>query len=93
LGQEIKLPEDIVFPMGEDSPAPVAFSHESHVLSQDKPDCTPCHAGTFKILKVDKSKMKPLSMEAMYQGQSCGKCHNGKEAFSAQEECESCHLE
>jgi c(7)-type cytochrome triheme protein len=93
LEQELILPDDMVFPMDEDSPGPVSFSHESHVLSQDKPDCTPCHAGTFKILKVGKVEMKPLTMEVMYEGQSCGKCHNGHEAFSAEEECEACHAE
>lgn len=90
LEQAPELPADIVFPLGEDSPGPVTFSHESHVYMQESPDCANCHANEFSILKTDARK-KPLTMETMYEGGSCGACHNGEDAFSS-EACESCHV-
>ncbi|MDZ7290252.1 MAG: Ni/Fe-hydrogenase cytochrome b subunit [candidate division KSB1 bacterium] len=91
LEEELRIPDDFVYPLGEGSPGAVTFSHQSHVYIKGQPDCTPCHTGLFEILKADQSKPKPLTMAAMYEGQSCGKCHNGKDAFSAEENCEACH--
>lgn len=91
LQQELSLPEDITFPLGEGSPGPVTFSHESHVLMQETPTCATCHAeGGFSILTGEQKQ--PLLMEPMYEGESCGKCHNGEQAFSS-EDCSSCHIE
>jgi c(7)-type cytochrome triheme protein len=93
LQQELILPEDITFPLGEGSPGPVTFSHESHVLMQETPNCAACHAqGGFSILQTEPSQKQPLLMEPMYEGESCGKCHNGEDAFSS-EDCQSCHIE
>jgi len=93
MDQELALPEDITFPLGEGSPGPVTFSHQSHVLMQETPTCASCHAeGGFSILKTEPSQKQPLLMEPMYNGESCGKCHNGKAAFSS-EDCQSCHIE
>ncbi|MEF3254691.1 MAG: hypothetical protein K6348_03880, partial [Deferribacterales bacterium] len=36
-------------------------------------------------------KRKKVTMAQMYKGKSCGKCHNGKVAFSARKECNTCH--
>lgn len=93
MDQELTLPEDITFPLGEGSPGPVTFSHQSHVLMQEPPTCASCHAeGGFSILKSEPSQKQPLLMEPMYNGESCGKCHNGDAAFSS-EDCQSCHIE
>jgi c(7)-type cytochrome triheme protein len=27
----------------------------------------------------------------MYEGETCGRCHDGQLAFSVEEQCESCH--
>jgi c(7)-type cytochrome triheme protein len=90
LTQELKLPGDFTYPLGEGSPGPVLFSHENHVFLQDEPNCTTCHSDMFDILKDNKLDLKAVTMDAMYEGQSCGKCHNSTDAFSV-EECESCH--
>jgi c(7)-type cytochrome triheme protein len=92
LEQELNLPADIVFPLGEASPGPVTFSHQSHVLVQEKPTCATCHANNgFDIIKAASSHKQPLLMEPMYNGESCGKCHNGQDAFSV-EDCQTCHI-
>lgn len=92
LQQELNLPSDIVFPLGTDSPGPVTFSHETHVLLQEKPECGSCHNGQFSILPANGALRQPLTMDVMYEGGSCGACHDGEKAFSV-EECESCHIE
>lgn len=61
----------------------VAFSHEFHTAMFG---CSDCHTAVFPM-KKGLSKMK---MDAMYQGKSCGSCHNGKKAFSSME-CARCH--
>ncbi len=91
MDEELDLPEDFVYPVGEDSPGPVTFSHESHVLMQETPTCASCHATTFSILKDGELDPESVTMEAMYEGESCGVCHDGEKAFSA-EECEACHV-
>jgi c(7)-type cytochrome triheme protein len=65
----------------------VIFSHSKH-LAKKSPrgtqafSCATCHTG-------NKSK-KQYTMAEMYKGQSCGSCHNGKQAFDAHE-CSKCH--
>ncbi len=89
---ELVLPEAFDYPVGEDSPGPVTFSHESHVLSQDEAACSVCHFGTFDILKDGVPDTESVTMDEMYEGGSCGKCHNDTDAFAV-EECEACHQE
>ena len=93
LEQELKLPADFDFPLGEDSPGVVTFSHANHIAAQEKPNCAACHSGTFNILKDGKSNLQTVTMDAMYEGKSCGTCHNGEDAFNAKDECDSCHQE
>ncbi|MCK4893432.1 MAG: Ni/Fe-hydrogenase cytochrome b subunit [Calditrichia bacterium] len=93
LQQEIKLPDDFTYPLNENSPGPVSFSHENHIYFQDKPDCQPCHAELFKIIKLQASGLKSVRMDRLYEGESCGKCHNGNDAFGVEEDCEICHSE
>ena len=65
----------------------VIFSHKKH-LAKKSPrgnpafSCATCHT-------ANKSK-KRYTMADMYKGQSCGACHNGKQAFDAHE-CSKCH--
>ncbi|RJQ38593.1 MAG: hypothetical protein C4550_06540 [Nitrospiraceae bacterium] len=61
----------------------VKFSHASHEKSFG---CDECHANVFPM----KSGKTKVTMEAIYQGQYCGACHNGKKAF-ASSECLKCH--
>ena len=65
----------------------VVFSHSKHLsmkTSRGVPafSCASCHAG-------NKSKKK-FTMADMYKGESCGACHNGKQAFDAHD-CSKCH--
>lgn len=61
----------------------VKFSHDSHTGAFG---CNECHSTVFPM----KSGKTKVTMEAIYQGQYCGMCHNGKKAF-ASSECLKCH--
>lgn len=65
------------------TPMPVNFSHQNHTK---RFACGECHPKLF-LMKRGSSR---ITMEEMYAGNSCGKCHNGKTAFSAKE-CAKCH--
>ena len=92
--ENVHLPDDYTFPMGEDSPGPVTFSHESH-YNYDEPNCKDCHPAHFKMLEPGKSPEGPITMDSMAEGKNCGACHNGKIAFDAMddENCTVCHQE
>lgn len=62
---------------------PVNFSHENHTR---KYKCGDCHPGLFGM----KRGSSRFAMDDMYRGNSCGRCHNGKGAFSARD-CSRCH--
>jgi len=62
---------------------PVSFSHQNHAK---KYSCGECHPGLFQM----KKGTSRIAMDEMYKGNSCGKCHNGKTAFSSKE-CAKCH--
>ncbi len=88
LDRPLKTPPDVTFPVQAGSPGPVTFSHERHLSFQAGPDCTPCHQKAFSLLR---HAADPLKMETMSRGESCGLCHNGKQAFSASDQCDRCH--
>ena len=92
--EEVKVPEDYTFPMGEGSPGPVTFSHDSH-YDYDNPNCAKCHPAHFKMLVHGKSPEGPITMETMDAGKNCGACHNGKTAFDTKDpdNCSMCHQE
>jgi c(7)-type cytochrome triheme protein len=87
--EPIKL-ADIEIPMRGDSPGLVVFSHENHVDPRN-PSCGTCHAGDFPITSTGTKNESSYLMDTMYEGKSCGKCHNGKDAFAADGDCETCH--
>lgn len=90
---EITLPDDIEYTGDADPdswPGNVVFSHESHVYVQDSVSCANCHLQNFKIIG-ENSNREVMMMEAMYEGQYCGSCHDGDIAFSS-EECDMCHI-
>lgn len=59
------------------------FDHASH---SKRSSCRDCHPGVF----VMKRGMNRITMDDINKGQSCGVCHNGKKAFSA-DNCTACH--
>ncbi len=64
----------------------VVFSHELHIADVGF-SCTDCHTKIY----INRAKDRSYSMKEMYDGKSCGACHNGKEAFSLKENCVKCH--
>ncbi len=61
----------------------VLFSHKFHTTIYS---CDSCHPKLFEM-KRSQGKMK---MDDMYQGKTCGACHNGNIATSVTE-CGKCH--
>lgn len=62
---------------------PAVFNHKSHA---DMFGCGDCHKDTFRM-KIDSIK---ITMDGIYKGNFCGKCHNGRSAFSSTN-CDRCH--
>ncbi|PLY00283.1 MAG: hypothetical protein C0623_07445 [Desulfuromonas sp.] len=62
-----------------------SFPHQAH-LDMDF-TCDTCHPDLFKPVH----KGNNMTMDAMYEGEYCGACHDGDTAFSVEEDCESCH--
>lgn len=85
-----KLPGPYVFAQTGDSPGAVTFTHASHV-DEAAPSCTSCHPKAFSILKAGATADgKPITHEAMNNGQACGACHNAKKSFGF-DDCTLCH--
>lgn len=83
-GQAVEL-KDISY--NTQNAGKVIFSHKQHLAKKNRRgmaafSCATCHTG-------GKSK-KRYTMEDMYKGESCGACHNGKQAFDAHD-CSKCH--
>jgi len=80
--------EDIVSFQVEDA-GNVNFSHYQHLEILGK-DCVLCHNQVFHI---DPQNNPTVSMDKMAKGKSCGACHNGDQAFTVEDNCDSCHSE
>jgi c(7)-type cytochrome triheme protein len=78
-------PGNMVFSFSDNSVSPAVFSHEYH-LGMYK--CEDCHTKIFPY----RHGAKHTGMGAMWEGQSCGKCHNGKDAFKSDGDCDKCHV-
>ncbi len=87
--ERLNIPPDVTFPQGEGSPGPVTFRHASHI-NWERPDCTVCHRESFHILKVEGDASSRPARD-WHDARHCGRCHDGKTSFSAQEECAACH--
>ncbi|GAB4388660.1 MAG: hypothetical protein Kow0025_09280 [Thermodesulfovibrionales bacterium] len=61
----------------------VAFNHEFHAAAFA---CGACHPSPFKM----KKGASAMTMDGMYKGGLCGKCHDGRQAF-ASTDCTKCH--
>jgi c(7)-type cytochrome triheme protein len=73
---------DIAYPGG--GSGKVLFSHDRHMKMGLK--CEECHTGLFGYSKHPGK----MTMDMMNGGKVCGKCHNGKKAFAA-DDCAKCH--
>jgi c(7)-type cytochrome triheme protein len=75
-------PREITFkPKGIE---PATFSHKVHTGMFS---CKECHTKVFPY----KAGARHFTMADMEKGKSCGSCHNGKEAFSSNGDCDKCH--
>jgi c(7)-type cytochrome triheme protein len=74
------------FPKNKDLES-VIFSHKVHVEISYR--CSDCHYGIYPSSVV----RKPVTMQEMNNGKSCGACHGFQMAFSTKklENCERCH--
>ncbi|MCX8030747.1 MAG: NapC/NirT family cytochrome c [Thermodesulfovibrionales bacterium] len=61
----------------------VEFSHDFHTSAFS---CNDCHDKIWQMKKFSKR----MTMDEMYKGKYCGKCHDGKSAFSSSD-CDKCH--
>lgn len=66
------------------------FSHASHVDGAGF-DCESCHDGMFEMEAGAISANPDFNMNAIYEGQFCGACHDGSTAFAADDDCTTCH--
>jgi c(7)-type cytochrome triheme protein len=85
----VKVPADFAFEQHKDSPGVVTFSHAIHVEGKGL-KCNACHT---KVFKMKQGKSGDITMAAIREGQFCGTCHDGKQAFATidKADCAKCH--
>jgi c(7)-type cytochrome triheme protein len=91
LVKNLKLPTDFTFPLSDNSPGEVVFSHAIHVEAQDRPDCSACHQLLFSLQERGKPVSGEVTYERVHEGDLCGRCHNGTKAPAVVNNCQSCH--
>lgn len=62
----------------------VKFSHDFHLEAYG---CKDCHDGLYS----HRAHKKAVTMAQMEKGESCGACHDSKNAFTVKENCDRCH--
>ena len=79
-------PPPIAYARSAGSPGKVTFRHPSHLRGTS---CATCHPAPFRMRALS------TAPSAMHESGACGKCHDGKHAFGAQdpEKCARCHVE
>lgn len=75
-------PKEISFNLKGVTPA--VFSHSFHTQVYG---CRDCHTKVFPY----KAVVGKATMDDMFNGKSCGTCHNGKDAFATSGDCNKCH--
>ena len=68
----------------------VIFEHRFHLVK--KFDCQSCHPELFAKKRGEVEKRDDFTMASFRQGRYCGKCHDGKAAFSVDSRCNWCHI-
>ncbi len=69
----------------------VVFFHKSHTMVAEL-DCDSCHDELFEMEEGAAEEEENFTMQAMYDGESCGSCHDGDTAFAANTRCTTCHI-
>jgi c(7)-type cytochrome triheme protein len=70
----------------------VKFDHKGHI--DMGLDCESCHneKGFEMRAGAAEEDADTFTMQAMYDGATCGLCHNGDDAFAANTRCTLCHI-
>lgn len=69
----------------------VIFYHKSHTDDSGL-ECEACHDTIFAMQKGAAEKKDNFTMQALYDGKYCGKCHDGSTAFASNTRCNTCHI-
>jgi c(7)-type cytochrome triheme protein len=82
-------PGDLIFEREDQSQTstfpPSVFPHWKHRIRYR---CDACHDSLFNM----QPGVTPITMETMKNGENCGTCHNGKQAFDVGfSHCSRCH--
>lgn len=78
-------------PIVWEQPARATFDHKIHTMDAGL-ECDSCHDDIFSMESKADSKRETFTMKAMAEGQFCGACHNGSDAFDSAGQCVSCHF-
>lgn len=78
-------------PIVWEQPARATFDHKIHTMDAGLA-CDSCHDDIFAMESKADSKRETFTMKAMAEGQFCGACHNGSDAFDSAGQCASCHF-
>lgn len=68
----------------------VIFEHRFHLGK--KFTCESCHPEPFPQKAGAVEEQGDFTMAAFREGKYCGKCHDGKAAFSVETRCNWCHI-
>jgi len=69
----------------------VIFSHKTHTENSGLA-CDECHDKIFAMQKGAAEKANDFTMQSLYDGKYCGKCHDGSTAFASNTRCNTCHI-
>ncbi len=83
------LPEDPI--IWTEPVEAVVFYHNAHTEDYGL-ECDSCHNEAFAMKVGTAANSGNFTMKAMYDGQFCGKCHDGDTAFAANTLCNTCHI-
>ncbi len=73
-----------------DTPIKATFDHKIHTMDVGI-ECSTCHDDIFSMQRGTAINSKKFTMKAMAEGQFCGVCHNGDDAFATDSNCMGCH--
>ncbi len=54
-------------------------------------ECDSCHDGLFEMESGAAGATGNFTMAALAEGEFCGACHNGSDAFASTDDCTLCH--
>ncbi len=69
----------------------VIFDHKTHIEDSGL-ECEACHDSLFTMESGAAEKTSDFTMQALYEGKYCGKCHDDSTAFAANTRCNNCHI-